>query len=220
MLYRGMVMDGAVIASWVGAAASLTGSALTVWWPWRNRPQASWFIQKFDMTPDLLAALGLTGWQTHDGLFDPDMVLDILNDGDGPAFNITLDGTGIKTRIIEFTPIDEDTKALAELPSVHAVGPGEKMRVLAWLDSGRENVSLRIHWILQPTRIQKRVYHEIAVEGGIENQPWEPIPESSHEGPNLIWYRLAHSRPLQWLYGRRRILVRRAHAKKNQQKQH
>ena len=46
-------MDGSVLAAWAGAAASLFGAGLTVWWPWHNRPQADWTLLEHSTNPEL-----------------------------------------------------------------------------------------------------------------------------------------------------------------------
>jgi len=45
-------MDGSVLAAWAGAAASLFGAGLTVWWPWHNRPQADWTLLEHSTNPE------------------------------------------------------------------------------------------------------------------------------------------------------------------------
>lgn len=45
------------------------------------------------------------------------------------------------------------------------------------------------------TRLGRRVYRRIRVQGKIDRQPWKPLPEPEHDrGMNLTLYRLTHFR--------------------------
>ncbi|MEE8667251.1 MAG: hypothetical protein SOI13_05240 [Bifidobacterium mongoliense] len=191
-------MNAEVLASWAGAAVSLAGTAITVWWPWRNRPQASWFVQRFEATDEALYSRGLLDAQPHDGLGRPEFLLDVLNDGDGPAFDITVDSDACIIRILKVKTLSTGERVVEELPNAHSVKPGESFLAAVWNSAVKDNVVFSVHWTLQPTRYQSRVYHSFALKGDLERQPWKPIPEGSRDGSNLTWYLLSHSTVAKW----------------------
>ncbi|MBF9690636.1 hypothetical protein [Bifidobacterium dentium] len=179
-------------ATWASAVIAVVSAVVSVWWPHRNRRQAGWFIVDHDDVEQAMLTHGLASWRPHNGRVVPDRLFEVLNDGDGDGFNVsfTVDGGEATIVTVQDDGIDH---AVTELPNVHVVAPGEKVLVVVWIDS--DVAALVIHWTLQPTRLDRRVYHRIGVRGKIDRQPWKPLPEPEHDrGMNLTLYRLTHFR--------------------------
>ena len=183
-------MDASVVASWAGAFVSLLGVVVSVWWPWRNRPQADWFFSDYGGGDDVLLVHGLADWSAHDRPGRPDRVVALLNDGDGAAFNVRVTVEGGGAYLLD---ADDDgvARVVRELPTVHVVEAGRTV-VMAVYEDDPDLVVLTVHWTLQPTRLRQAVYRRIALRGRIGNQPWKPIPEDPDRGANLTWYLLTH----------------------------
>lgn len=198
-------VDWGDAATWCATGVAVASAVISVWWPWHNRPQASWFAAKFekDKVEPALRLHGLLPFGPSNGRGMPDMLLEMLNDGDGAAFNVTASMEGGECLIVEGHEIDEGNHAHMERPSLNMVAPGERFLLAVWCDE--PDVNLLVHWTLQPTRLDKRVYHRIGLVGGCEAQPVAPIPEPDPDfHPWLWWYRLTHwriaySRPVRWI---------------------
>lgn len=178
------------VATWAAAFIALVSAFVTVWWPHRNRAQASWFVIDYDDVDSGLHANGLSLWTPHNGRGTPDKLLRVLNDGDGPGFNVVFT---VEEGEAAAASVDDNgaNTVVTELPTVHVIQPGESVPVAVWFDS--DDAALVIHWTLQPTRLDKHVYHRIALRGKIDRQPWKPLAEPEHDrGCNLTLYRLAH----------------------------
>lgn len=135
---------------------------------------------------------GLESWTPHNGRGTPDRLFSVLNDGDGDGFNVSFTVDGGEAAIVTVQG-NGTNRATVEPPNVHVVAPGETVLVAVWVDS--DDVALVIHWTLQPTRLDRRVYLRIRVQGKIDRQPWKPLPEPEHDrGMNLTLYRLTHFR--------------------------
>ena len=92
-------MDGSVLAAWAGAAASLFGAGLTVWWPWHNRPQADWTLLEHSTNPELPISStvpGFSDWLESRDEAEPDSVCSVYNSGDGDAYDVSIEGIGCK----------------------------------------------------------------------------------------------------------------------------
>lgn len=205
-------------ATWFAALVAVVSAAITVWWPWINRPQANWFIIDYADATAALTANNISSWKPHNGRGMPDRVFEILNNGDGAAFNVSVTVEGGEAAIVTGKN-DEVGTVVIELPNVHVVQAGGSFIVGAWLDS--DTASVLIHWTLQPTRMNHRVYCRVCIAGQIDKQPWKPIREPDHDrGTNLTWYLLRHPRE-SW-FGRRlsdnwnrlRTCAKRCHRKK------
>jgi hypothetical protein len=202
------------IATWIAACIAAISAIYSVWWPMRNKPEASWYIMKTDGEARPARLAGLLGWQTHDGKTDPDEVLIIHNDGDGPAFNVDIDAVGADVRIIQQTENSQNQSIIVEPSNIHLVRPGDTFRAILWYE-GSSRTAICIHWTLQPTRLGKRVYHQIPLKGEFEDQPRRPIPESRNHVPSLTWYRISHSTMVSSL--RKQFPARRSENPKSQQ---
>lgn len=178
------------VATWVASAIALASAVIAVWWPHHNRPQAGWFAIDYADVPAGMYANGLSAWTPHNGRGMPDKLLRVLNDGDGAAFNVsfTVEGGDAATA----SAVDDGVSVVVtEPPVVHVIRPGESVAVAVWMDA--DDVALLIHWTLQPTRLDRRVYHRIPIRGHIDRQPWKPLAEPEHDrGMNLTLYRLTH----------------------------
>ncbi|WP_152595788.1 hypothetical protein [Bifidobacterium mongoliense] len=186
------------VATWIAACVAFVSAVYSVWWPMRNKPEASWYIMKTDGPSSPARLAGLFGWHTHDGKTDPDEVLILHNDGDGPAFNVDLDAIGADVRIIQQTENSQGQSIIMESPNIHLVQPGDTFRAVLWYEES-DRTALCIHWTLQPTRLGKRVYHQMPLKGEFEDQPRRPIPEPRDHAPNLTWYRISHSKMASWI---------------------
>mgnify|MGYP007073511063 CR=1 FL=1 len=189
-------MDLGDAATWVATGIAAFSAFVTVWWPLRNRPQASWFVQTFDDGDAALVAHGLCGWTAHDRKEVPNRVIGLLNDGDGAAFNMSIETEGGAAYIVSVE--DDGTNCIRrELPNVQIVNAGDSVLVAVYDDSP-DTVVIDVHWVLQPTRLQKEVHRRIALKGEIEKQPRDPIPvKDTDPAPSLWRWRLAHSRMAQ-----------------------
>jgi len=179
-------------ATWASAVIAVVSAVVSVWWPHRNRRQAGWFVVDYDNVVQGMLMHGLESWTPHNGRGTPDRLFSVLNDGDGDGFNVsfTVDGGEAAIVTVQDNGINRTT---VEPPNVHVVAPGETVLVAVWMDS--DDVALVIHWTLQPTRLGRRVYRRIRVQGKIDRQPWKPLPEPEHDrGMNLTLYRLTHFR--------------------------
>lgn len=213
------IMDWGDAATWCATGVAVVSAVVSVWWPWHNRPQASWFAAMFkgDMLEQAFVLHGLLPFSPSNGRGMPDMLLEMLNDGDGAAFNVTTSMEGGECLIVEGHKVDVDDHAHVERPSLNMVEPGGRFLLSVWCDEPDAN--LLVHWTLQPTRLDKRVYCRIGLVGECEAQPVAPIPEPDHDShPWLWWYRLTHwrisqSRPARFA---RRFLqaVRSSHNRK------
>lgn len=203
-------VDWGDVATWCATGVAVVSAVISVWWPWHNRPQASWFAAMFkgdmgNMLEQAFVLHGLLPFNPSNGRGMPDMLLEMLNDGDGAAFNVTTSMEGGECLIVEGHEVDMDSHAHVERPSLNMVAPGERFLLAVWCDG--PDVNLLVHWTLQPTRLDKRVYRRIGLVGYCEPQPTSPIPERNHDPhPRLWWYRLTH-----WRISRS-WPVRRAHS--------
>lgn len=187
------------VATWFAAFVAVISAAITVWWPWINRPQASWFVIDYNDVTSALLTNNLIQWNPHNGRGLPDKVFEILNDGDGAAFNVSITMEGGEAAIVTGRD-DGVNNVVIEIPNVHVVQAGGSFIVGVWLDS--DTASILIHWTLQPTRKDRRVYHRVGIAGQIDRQPWKPLREPDYDrGANLMWYLLRHPRE-SW-FGRR-----------------
>lgn len=212
-----MGMDWGDVATWFAAVVAVVAAVISVWWPWHNRPHASWFFvcHSGNQLGSLIRTEGLAGWVTKNPRGMPDFLIEAFNDGDGSAFNVKVSGEGCDVAIVVPLMIDGCVQAYNEPPMVPVLNPGDRMLVGIWSHDG--SVALLTHWLLQPTRLDKRVYYRTGLVGEHEAQPKQPIPEKSHtHHPWLWWYRLTHWRlsqsrlarllciPIGWLAARRR----------------
>ena len=106
-------MDGSVLAAWAGAAASLFGAGLTVWWPWHNRPQADWTLLEHSTNPELPISStvpGFSDWLESRDEAEPDSVCSVYNSGDGDAYDVSIEGIGCKAYFLLLRPIGDNTE--------------------------------------------------------------------------------------------------------------
>lgn len=183
------------LATWLGAGIALVSAGFSFWYPWYTRVRARWFIQQSYWSQDVARVHKLEYFSTHSGRSDPDLVLEIFNDGDGAAYNVMIDVEGGEGCIFHIESLSDDFDKAAELPNVPMVNPQESFTVALWCDDP-DLVVLKVEWTVQPTHLQKRVYYQYALVGEIEPQPRYPIPLKRERRPWLWWYRLTH-----WLRG-------------------
>lgn len=118
-------MDWGDVATWCATGVAVVSAVISVWWPWHNRPQASWFAATFEKgkVEPALQLHGLLPFGPSNGRGMPDMLLEMLNDGDGAAFNVIASMEGGECLIVEGHEIDEDNHAHMERPSLNMVAP-------------------------------------------------------------------------------------------------
>ena len=138
-------MDGSVLAAWAGAAASLFGAGLTVWWPWHNRPQADWTLLEHSTNPELPISStvpGFSDWLESRDEAEPDSVCSVYNSGDGDAYDVSIEGIGCKAYFLLLRPIlahhEEETIRSSKTDNmvfvVHGHDEGVKQTVARFLE--------------------------------------------------------------------------------------
>lgn len=199
-------MDGSVIASWAGALVSLAGVVVSVWWPWRNRPQADWTLLKHSTDPCIpLSATvpGLAGWLTCRGEKEPDFICGIYNSGDGAAYDVEVEGNGCTAYFLQITDDGTNTKYLT--PSkIAQVKSTDELLLLGFRSNDADVIAVRLIWTKQPTRLRRRVSLTYAIEGSIPEQPRYPVPEKRGHYPTMLRWWFEHSRLGLWLHGKSR----------------
>lgn len=199
-------MDGSVIASWAGALVSLAGVVVSVWWPWRNRPQADWTLLKHSTDPGIpLSATvpGLAGWLARRGEKEPDFICGIYNSGDGAAYDVEVEGNGCTAYFLQITDDGTNTKYLT--PSkIAQVKSTDELLLLGFRSNDADVIAVRLIWTKQPTRLRRRVSLTYAIEGSIPEQPRYPVPEKRGHYPTMLRWWFEHSRLGLWLHGKSR----------------
>lgn len=162
-------MDGSVIAAWVGAAASLIGAGLTVWWPWHNRPQADWTLLKHSTHPDFPISAtvpGLTGWLERREEKEPDLICSVYNSGDGDAYDVQVEGIECEAYFLTVSEVAGDTEFMT--PSkIAQFKASDRLYMIAHFNEDARIISIHLHWTQQPTRMQRRVFRAFALKGDL-----------------------------------------------------
>lgn len=197
-------MAGSVIAAWVGAAASLIGAGLTVWWPWHNRPQADWTLLKHSTHPDFPISAtvpGLTGWLERREEKEPDLICSVYNSGDGDAYDVQVEGIECEAYFLTVSEVAGDTEFMT--PSkIAQFKASDRLYMIAHFNEDARIISIHLHWTQQLTRMQRRVFRPFALKGDLPEQPRHPIREPKRHHPSMLRYRFEHSRLGLWLYSK------------------
>ena len=200
-------MDGSVLAAWAGAAASLFGAGLTVWWPWHNRPQADWTLLEHSTNPELPISStvpGFSDWLESRDEAEPDSVCSVYNSGDGDAYDVSIEGIGCKAYFLLLRPIGDNTEFMTP-SSIAQFKAADRAYIIMHADEKADVIAIRLHWTKQPTHLMRRVFRSYSIHGSLPEQPRHPIPETRRHLPTLTRYRFEHSRLGLWLFAHPRL---------------
>lgn len=197
-------MDGSVIAAWAGAAASLIGAGLTVWWPWHNRPQADWtFVEhEADIGQPISSTIpGFTDLLEEREETEPDFIISLYNSGDGDAYDVKMTGIGCEAHFLTFEDVGK-SRSIACTDVIAQFKTSEHVYLIIRTENDAPLIAIRLHWTKQPTRLRSRVFQTYTVRGQYPDQPKQPIPEKKQHFPSMLRYRFEHSRFGLWLYSK------------------
>lgn len=200
-------MDGSVLAAWAGAAASLIGTGLTVWWPWHNRPQADWTLLEHatdSEEPISTTVPGLSDWLSSLKKDEPDSICSLYNSGDGDAYEVTVDGIGCKAYFLLLRAIGSSTEFTTP-SSIAQFKAADRAYIIVRADEEADVIAIRLHWTKQPTHLARRVFRSYTLHGSLPEQPRHPIPEPRRHFPTLARYRFEHSKLGLWLFAPSRL---------------
>ena len=200
-------MDGSVLAAWAGAAPSLFGAGLTVWWPWHNRPQADWTLLEHSTNPELPISStvpGFSDWLESRDEAEPDSVCSVYNSGDGDAYDVSTEGIGCKAYFLLLRPIGDNTEFMTP-SSIAQFKAADRAYIIMHADEKADVIAIRLHWTKQPTHLMRRVFRSYSIHGSLPEQPRHPIPETRRHLPTLTRYRFEHSRLGLWLFAHPRL---------------
>jgi hypothetical protein len=184
-------MEPGDIATWAAALIAVVSAVLTIWIPLRRRPEAGWAVLSLNSDPER-AYPGLERFRKGLKLGTPDLCLMLLNDGDGDAYDVVVDGIGCNVEMLDVERYSEGHNEFSKLSLYPRIGMTDSRLLLAYRDEKSESdfIGIRIHWLLSPTRLQKKVFQQLSLEGEMPPMPKYPIPEPSKEKTvGLLRYR-------------------------------
>ncbi|WEV72119.1 hypothetical protein [Bifidobacterium sp. ESL0790] len=181
-------MDIGSLASWFGALISLLTAGFAVWWNWHTRPEASWSVTALMANvPSVDVIPGLRAYVASRGFSEPGLVVTATNDGDGDAYQVSVDGVGCRVTTLQRTGIPD--RPFVDLQTIPRIPIGEHMILLVWLEPIQDaEQAIRFHWVLQPTRSMKAVRQDYFLNDRADRvQPRRPLPEPEREAGHLSW---------------------------------
>lgn len=197
-------MDWGDVATWCATGVAVASAVISVWWPWHNRPQADWTFLRYENRPESPiadAVPGLFVWLEERGEPEPSFICELRNSGDGTAFEVEVRGNGCTAY---FLRVHEDRgHEVFLMPSlVASIETSDRLYVIGFCDEGAKNISIRLSWTRQPTRLQRRVWREYRVAGSLPKQPRQPIREKRPRQVSMLRWKFEHSPLGLWLHRR------------------
>ena len=167
----GLAIELGDMATWAGsgiallaAVLSVACTAITIWWPWRNRPQTQWMpVNETDtnLWPDPKLS-GFKGFfKDADGVrINPQRILRMYNTGDGAAYGVIVDD---ENAVVIEPGADGVPGSRAAVDYIPCVRPGEFFFVALLSATSDGMDSLTLHWLAAPTNRDRMYVQEIPV---------------------------------------------------------
>ena len=180
-------------ATWVAAGISFFSAFVSVWWPWRNRPIADWIAENHvfvESAPLSETQKELDAWVAVNGYDHGYNAVDMINCGDGSAYNVTVEGIGCRIRVLSRESTLHSSGNISEVDMVSVVRSSEFVRCIVCPDQDSGAVAYVIRWTPSPVRTRTRLKRTIVVRGSDVRLPSRPVSERTRGNPSMLRYRV------------------------------
>ncbi|MEE8724799.1 MAG: hypothetical protein SOH95_02635 [Bifidobacterium crudilactis] len=198
-------MNVNVWISLASAVVAVVSMVVTIWVPLHRKPEANWTLLR-NFVPERTqlseSIYGLSAVLSTRELSEPDYIFELVNTGDGDAFNVKVSSTGCATLMYGRYRAGEPESSVGEMSVRGFMGNGDSIYILIW-DTRKDHssISLDVHWITPPTRLNQHLLSSFVLQGEETPLPAQPLRERDQSGyvPAFL-YHFEHSKPLLWLY--------------------
>ncbi|MEE8725002.1 MAG: hypothetical protein SOH95_05390 [Bifidobacterium crudilactis] len=191
--------------SLASAVIAVVSMIVTVWVPLHRKSEANWtllrnFIPEGSQLSE--AIYGLSDVLSTRDLAEPDYIFELVNTGDGDAFNVKVSSKGCSALMYGRYRACEPESSVGEMSVRGFMGNGDSVYILIWdTPNASSTKSLDIHWVTPPTRLNQHLLSNFVLQGEETPLPAQPLRERDQNGyvPAFL-YHFEHSKPLLWLY--------------------
>lgn len=191
--------------SLASAVIAVVSMIVTIWVPLHRKPEANWtLLRNFVPEGSRLseAIYGLSNVLAARKACEPDYIFELVNTGDGDAFNVKVSSTGCVSLMYGPYRAGEPESSVGEMSVRGFMGNGDSVYILIWdTRKERSTISIDVHWITPPTRLNQHLLNRFVLQGEETALPAQPLRERDQNGyvPAFL-YHFEHSKPLLWLY--------------------